>query len=188
MSVDLLTSEDQVLLSQIVDQRADALGILYDRYGRLLYSIAYHLVGNQQSAEEITLDVFRRVWEKADSYKADRASVRTWLTSMARNRSIDILRREGVRPEHNSISWTELNFEPSADGRSPETAVSQQMQRQKVHAALSRLPQEQQDVLVMAYFRGYSHSQIADQLEMPLGTVKTRIRLGMQKLRHMLQP
>lgn len=188
MAVDLATTEDQTLLSQIVKRQAEALGILYDRYGRLLYSVAYHLVGNQQLAEEITLDVFRRVWEKADTYRADRASVRTWLTSMARNRSIDILRREGVRPEHNSVSWTELTFEPSADGRSPETAVSRQMQRQKVHAALAQLPQEQQDVLVMAYFRGYSHSQIADQLEMPLGTVKTRIRLGMQKLRHMLQP
>jgi RNA polymerase sigma-70 factor (ECF subfamily) len=188
MSVDLLTSEDQALLSQIVNHQADALGILYDRYGRLLYSVAYNLVGNQQLAEEITLDLFRRVWEKADSYRADRASVRTWLTSMARNRAIDILRREGVRPEHKSISWTELNFEPHADGRSPEAAVSNQMQKQKVHAALAELPPEQQDVLIMAFFRGYSHSQIADQLEMPLGTVKTRIRLGMQKLRHILQP
>ncbi len=188
MSVDSVTTEDQVLLSQIVNRQAEALGTLYDRYGRLLYSVAYHLVGHQQLAEEITLDVFRRVWEKAGSYRADRASVRTWLTSMARNRAIDMLRREGVRPEHKSISWTELNFEPHAGGRSPETAVSQQMQRQKVHAALAKLPQEQQDVLILAYFRGYSHSQIADQLEMPLGTVKTRIRLGMQKLRHMLQP
>lgn len=188
MSVDSVTIEDQVLLSQIVNRQAEALGTLYDRYGRLLYSVAYHLVGNQQLAEEITLDVFRRVWEKADSYRADRASVRTWLTSMARNRAIDILRREGVRPEHKSISWTELNFEPHADGRSPETAVLQQMQKQKVHTALAQLPQEQQDVLILAFFQGYSHSQIAGQLEMPLGTVKTRIRLGMQKLRHILQP
>ncbi len=188
MSVDLATTKDEALLTQIVNRQPEALGMLYDRYGRLLYSVAYHLVGNHQLAEEITLDVFRRVWEKADSYRADRASVRTWLTSMARNRAIDVLRREGVRPEHNSISWTELNFEPSAKDRSPETAVSNQMQQQKVHAALAELPQEQQDVLFMAFFRGYSHSQIADQLEMPLGTVKTRIRLGMQKLRHMLQP
>ena len=188
MSVDLLTTEDQALLSQIVNHQAEALGTLYDRYGRLLYSVAYHLVGNQQLAEEITLDVFRRVWEKADSYRADRASVRTWLTSMARNRAIDILRREGVRPEHNSISWTELNIEPSAGGRSPETAVSNQMQQQKVHNALTELPQEQQEVLVLAFFHGYSHSEIANRLEMPLGTVKTRIRLGMQKLRHLLQP
>ena len=187
MSVDLLSAEDHVLLSQIAYHQAEALSVLYDRYGRLLYSVAYHLVGNQQLAEEITLDVFRRVWEKADSYRADRASVRTWLTSMTRNRAIDMLRREGVRPEHNSISWTDLTIEPQADGYSPETAVSRQMQKQKVHAALAELPQEQQDVLFMAFFRGFSHSQIADQLEMPLGTVKTRIRLGMQKLRHHLQ-
>lgn len=188
MSVNLLTVEDDALLSQVVNRQAEALSVLYDRYGRLLYSVAYHLVGNQQLAEEITLDVFRRVWEKADSYRADRASVRTWLTSMARNRAIDILRREGVRPESNSVSWADLALEPHADGYSPETAVSRQMQKQKVHAALAELPQEQQDVLILAFFQGYSHSQIAAQLEMPLGTVKTRIRLGMQKLRHHLQP
>ena len=187
MSVDLLTFEDQALLSQIVNQEAKALGILYDRYGRLLYSVAFHMVGEQRLAEEITLDVFRRVWEKAESYRADRASVRTWLTSMTRNRSIDILRREGARPEHNSISLTELNYELHADDRSPETAVSHQMQMQKVHAALEELPAEQQDVLVLAYFHGHSHSQIAERLDLPIGTVKTRIRLGMQKLRHTLQ-
>lgn len=188
MSVDYLAAEDQALLAFIVNRQAEALSVLYDRYGRLLYSVAYHLVGNQQLAEEITLDVFRRVWEKAASYREDRASVRTWLTSMTRNRAIDILRREGVRPEHNSISWADLTIEPYAEGHTPETAVSQQLQKQKVHAALAELPEEQQEVLVLAFFNGYSHSQIATQLAMPLGTVKTRIRLGMQKLRHTLQP
>ena len=187
MSVDLRTSEDQALLSKVANQEAGALAILYDRYGRLLFSVAYHMVGEQNLAEEITLDVFRRVWEKADSYRADRASVRTWLTSMTRNRAIDMLRREGVRPERNSVSWTELNFEPHTDSHSPETAVFLQMQKQQVHTALAELPQEQQEVLTLAYFYGYSHSQIASQLDMPIGTVKTRIRLGMQKLRHTLQ-
>ena len=188
MSKDLDSLEDQALLAKIVGHQPEALSVLYDRYGRLLFSVAYHLVGNQQSAEEITLDVFRRVWEKADSYRADRASVRTWLTSMTRNRAIDLLRREGVRPEHNSIGLADLTVEPYTDGNSPEAAVSRQMQKQKVHAALAQLPQEQQEVLILAYFGGYSHSQIATQLEMPLGTVKTRIRLGMQKLRHVLLP
>lgn len=107
---------------------------------------------------------------------------------MTRNRAIDMLRREGVRPEHNSISWADLTIEPHVDGHSPETAVSQKMQKQRIHAALADLPEEQQEVLVLAFFRGYSHSQIADQLAMPLGTVKTRIRLGMQKLKLVLQP
>lgn len=187
MSVDYPAAEDQALLVHIVNRQTEALSVLYDRYGRLLYSVAYHLVGNRQLAEEITLDVFRRVWEKAGSYRADRASVRTWLTSMTRNRAIDMLRREGVRPEHNSISWADLAVEPHADGYSPETAVFQQMQKQKVHAALADLPEEQQKVLLLAFFNGYSHSEIADFLDMPLGTVKTRIRLGLQKLRHLLQ-
>lgn len=188
MSVDLKTSQDQVLLRQITYQEADALSTLYDRYCRLLFSVAYHLVGDQNLAEEITLDVFRRVWEKADTYRADRASVRTWLTSMTRNRAIDMLRREGVRPEHNSIRWADLGVEPYADEHSPETAVSHQLQKQNVHNALAQLPPEQQEVLLLAFFGGYSHSQIANELELPVGTVKTRIRLGMQKLRLMLQP
>ncbi len=188
MSVDLLTVEDTALLREIANQEAEALAILYDRYGRLLFSVAYHMVGDNNLAEEITLDVFRRVWQKANSYRADRASVRTWLTSMTRNRAIDMLRREGVRPEQNSISWAELNVEPYTLGRSPETAVSHQIEMQKVHAALGDLPPEQQDVLILAYLRGYSHSQIADKLAMPIGTVKTRIRLGMQKLRNTLRP
>lgn len=186
MSGDLPTEEDQVLLRQIAAQEAEALATLYDRYGRLLYSVAYHMVGDQNLAEEITLDVFRRIWEKASSYRQDRASVRTWITSMARNRAIDMLRREGVRPEHNSISWAELLVEPHSGGRSPEAVVSHEMQMQTVHRALADLPKEQQDVLAMAYFQGYSHSQIANQLGMPIGTVKTRIRLGMRKLRQTL--
>ena len=95
MSVDLLTVEDTALLREIANQEAEALAILYDRYSRLLFSVAYHMVGDNNLAEEITLDVFRRVWQKANSYRADRASVRTWLTSMTRNRAIDMLRREG---------------------------------------------------------------------------------------------
>lgn len=188
MSADLMTTEDQTLLHKIARQDAAALAVLYDRYGRLLFSVAFHMVGDKALAEEIMLDVFRRVWEKAASYRADRASVRTWLTSMTRNRAIDMLRRESVRPERDSVSWDELLVEPHAANRSPETAVSQRIEMEKVHAALAKLPPEQQNVLAMAYFRGYSHSQIANQLELPIGTVKTRIRLGMQKLRQMLLP
>ena len=188
MSGDLISSEDHKLLHKIAHRETDALSVLYDRYGRLLYSVAYHMVGNQNLAEEIMLDIFRRVWEKADSYRADRASVRTWLTSMTRNRAIDMLRRESVRPERDSVSWDELLVEPRTTSHSPEMIVSHNIEMQKVHAALAKLPQDQQDVLAMAYFRGDSHSQIANHLQLPIGTVKTRIRLGMQKLRHMLLP
>ncbi|VAW41283.1 hypothetical protein MNBD_CHLOROFLEXI01-1673 [hydrothermal vent metagenome] len=188
MSGDPITIEDQQLLHKIIRREEAALSVLYDRYGRLLFSVAYHLVGNKALAEEIMLDIFRRVWEKAGSYRKDRASVRTWLTSMTRNRAIDMLRRESVRPERDSVSWEELLVEPPTASRSPELVVSHQIEMQKVHTALAELPKEQQDVLTMAYFYGYSHSQIANQLELPIGTVKTRIRLGMQKLRQILLP
>jgi RNA polymerase sigma-70 factor (ECF subfamily) len=166
--------------------RDDAMSELYDRYGRLVYTVALHAVGHQATAEEITLDVFRQAWQKADTYQPERAQVRTWLVSMARNRAIDVLRREAVRPEKNSLCWAVVMADPVADGENPETAVASNLRRQRVRRAITELPPEQQEVLLLAYYQGCSHSQIAEATGLPLGTVKTRIKLAMQKLRHAL--
>jgi len=186
-SIDCTKLDDKALVQLMIQDHEPALSELYDRYGRLIFSVAHHIVGSGVLAEEITFDVFQRTWDKAHTYRANRAKVRTWMVSMARNRAIDVLRREGVRPEHNSLSWTELIGEPTARGNSPETAVALTLRRQKVRSALTELPDEQRQVLALAYFGGYSHSQIAEECDLPLGTVKTRIRLGMKKLRHLLQ-
>jgi RNA polymerase sigma-70 factor (ECF subfamily) len=113
--------------------------------------------------------------------------VSTWLTSIARYRAIDVLRRQSVRPEQHSVDWSEevLDLIPGADD--PEEVADLALQRQRVHAAIAELPLDQKRVLALAYFNGYSHRQIAETLNQPLGTVKTRIRLAMQKLRHVLQ-
>jgi RNA polymerase sigma-70 factor (ECF subfamily) len=178
---------DESLMRLIVHAQAEALNTLYDRYSRLVYSMAYHAVGDPAVAEEITQDVFFRVWEKAGTYRSEQAKVSTWLTSITRYRAIDVLRRRGARPEKHSIGWEELAFgdEPSVDG--PEGAAEQALEGQRVRAAIAGLPLDQRRALSLAYFQGLSHSQIAEQLGEPLGTVKTRIRLAMQKLREVLQ-
>lgn len=185
--MDYSTFDDTVLLRQIARAQADALSVLYDRYHRLVFSLAYNVVGDSATAEEITLDVFTQVWQKAATYRVDRAKVSTWLTSITRYRAIDELRRRGSRVEQRSVAWDDLTVaaEPTVSG--PEVVVEFSMQRQKVRAAVAQLPEEQKEALGLAYFRGFSHTEIAEQLGQPLGTVKTRIRLALQKLRQLLE-
>lgn len=183
------TLDDAKLIILVTKGDTEALSELYDRYSRLVFGLALKTVGDQAIAEEITQDVFFRVWEKAGTYHSEQAKVSTWLTSIARYRSIDVLRRHGVRPESNSVAWPNLsaNAMPSTDGRGPEDKTEVAIQGERVRAAMAQLPIEQQQVLGLAYFHGYTHSQIAEALQTPLGTVKTRIRLGMQKLRQVLE-
>ncbi len=179
--------DDESLIRLIRQARGEALSELYDRYGRLVFSLAFNSVGDRATAEEITQDVFLRVWQRASQYRADRGKVSTWLTGITRHRAIDQLRRRGVRPEQHSVSWAEVSpgGEPVADG--PEEATSLALQRERVRAAVASLPEEQRQVLALAYFQGLSQSQIAEALDLPLGTAKTRVRLGMQKLRELLR-
>jgi RNA polymerase sigma-70 factor (ECF subfamily) len=178
--------EDTALIDLIIQKNEAALGELYDRYHRLVYSIAIHVVGRPEDAEEITLDVYTSIWEKADTYQPERAKVTTWLTRMARNRAIDVLRRESVRPMKHGVSWAQVSPEPAADSDRPESFAQLAMQKERLREAMASLPEAQQEVLALAYFRGYSHSEIASELNIPLGTVKGRIRSGMQKLRKLL--
>jgi RNA polymerase sigma-70 factor (ECF subfamily) len=183
--------DDGALIRQIANARPDALSVLYDRYGRLVYSLALNVLGDAESAEEVTQDVFVRVWEKAGTYRVEQAKVSTWLTSITRNRSIDLLRRRGVRPEGHSIGWEDLTADGSwrLDGRAPdpEEQAVQSIRGQRVRAAISNLPPEQQQALALAFFGGFSHTEIAARLGEPLGTVKTRIRMAMQRLRNLLE-
>jgi RNA polymerase sigma-70 factor (ECF subfamily) len=172
----------------IVQRDQEALGRFYDRYKRLIFSLVYAVVGQQEAAEEITLDVFATIWEKGHTYDPERAKVRTWLTRLARNRAIDHLRRESVRPNRDSLGWAEVNekYRPASGGPGPETAADLAMTKNRVREAIAALPDNQQEVLKLAYFDGYSHSEIARSLDLPLGTVKGRLRMAMQKLRRHL--
>lgn len=177
---------DETLIKLIAHAQADALSELYNRYNRLVFSLAFNIVGERNSAEEITLDVFTRVWERAETYRAERAQVNTWLMSITRYRAIDVLRQVKIRLETNSANWAELPTDRVPHVIGSEESVELTMQREKVRAALAQLPLNQKEVLALAYFKGYTHRQIAEVLDQPLGTVKTRIRLAIQKLRQIL--
>jgi len=186
--VNVALLDDSTLMGHIAQGQEAALSELYDRYGRLVMSVAYGVVQNRETAEEVTLDIFTIVWEKAGTYDDRRAQVSTWLTRMARNRAIDRLRREKVRPSQHSVSWAEMPVEPVLnETNDPETAVHLNLEQQRVRAAVARLSAAQREALALAYFQGYSHSEIAQILDEPLGTIKGRVRAGMQKLRDLLE-
>lgn len=185
--MDYSTLDDVELIGLVIRSEPAALSELYDRYSRLVFSIAYSLVGDYATTEEITQDVFVRVWERASQYRADQGKVSTWLISIARHRSIDMLRRQGARPDDHTVSWAESTIDGMPSDDNPEEAAELSLQRQRVRAAIAQLPEDQKRALALAYFNGYTHRQIAERLDQPLGTVKTRIRLAMQKLRQLLK-
>ena len=185
--VNYLNEDDKTLVRLITNDDPKALSALYDRYKILVYSLAANIVGIREAAEEITLDVFRQVWEKADMYHSEKATVKRWLMSITRYRSIDILRRRRHRLDPHSPLWSDSSPETLAAHDNPEEALELAMIRQKVTGAISKLPDEQKETLALAYFKGYTHNQIAEMLNEPLGTIKTRIRLAIQKLRQELR-
>ena len=178
--------DDEALMRLIALAQEQALGALYDRYNRLVYSMALNTTGDPGLAEEITQDVFLRVWNKAETYRSEQGKVVTWMSSITRYRAIDLLRKRGIRPEANRFDWADGVSPDLPDSMDVELEVEVAQRRQRVRTALAQLPPEQSQALAYAFFQGYSHSQIAEVLSEPLGTVKTRIRLAMQKLRQIL--
>jgi RNA polymerase sigma-70 factor, ECF subfamily len=185
--MDYTRFDDSVLMRLMARSKTGALSELYDRYGRLVYGLALQATGEPAAAEEITQDTFLRAWENAASYQPDKGKVGTWLASIARNRSIDLLRRKQARRENSQLSLDEMPSFALTDEENVEKKVDLRSRQRLVRQALSQLPADQREVLALAYFRGMTHEQIAKALSHPLGTVKTRIRLGMKKLRQCLQ-
>lgn len=179
--------DDPALLRLIARSQEGALVQLYDRYSRLVFSLAFAIVHDQDTAEEITLDVFLRVWQKAGTYRPELSKVSTWLAHITRNHAIDVLRRQASRHEQDTIPWDDSVLLSDSPGQSPPESMEDSLQRERIHRALAGLPPEQRQVLFMAYFEGYTQTRIAETLRQPLGTIKTRIRLAMQKLRDLLR-
>jgi RNA polymerase sigma-70 factor (ECF subfamily) len=178
---------DLDLVRAITDGDKAALGSLYDRYGRLVFSLAASISGDDASAEEITQDIFTQVWYKAATYQPELAAVSTWLTSMTRHRSIDLIRRLKVRPEGHQINWEDESTPEIPAETNVEGQAETDLQSQRLRHAMSALPEDQRHVLVLAYFQGYTQQEIAEICHEPLGTIKTRVRLAMQKLRLALE-
>lgn len=177
-------AEDLTLLARIVAQDAGALGELYDRYGRVVFGVLYRQLGAPEPAEEVAQDAFHAVWRRAASYRSDRGSVRTWLLAIARNAAIDWRRTKGKRLEREALidEAAELVEETRVDDR-----VITGLRAERVRAAVASLPPEQRTVLTLSFWSGLSQTEIADRTGTPLGTVKSRVRLGMAKLRDRLE-
>ncbi len=177
----LLADED--LISLVEGGDPAAFGALYDRHSRAAYSLAYRMMGEKQTAEDLLQDVFLKLWRSAGSYRAERGSVRTWVLSIVHNRAIDQLRSSASRRR------TQERVEATAVRSQPSEAFAESWrntQRQQVREALRTLPEEQLKILELAYFSGYTQVEMADLLDLPLGTVKGRMRLGLKKMRDYL--
>jgi len=181
------SKNDSTLIRLVANNDPEALSVLYDRYKTLVFSLAVNIVGNPEAAEDITLDVFTKVWEKADTYRSEKATVKRWICSITRYRSIDTLRRRSARPNSGNPQWSDFSPDTLPAQDNPEEEIELAMIRRKVTEAVSKLPEEQKEPLALAYFKGYTHSQIAEILNEPLGTIKTRIRLAIQKLQKELK-
>jgi RNA polymerase sigma-70 factor, ECF subfamily len=174
----LLADEDLIALAD--GGNTQAFAALYDRHARAAYSLAYRMMGERQAAEDLVQEAFLKVWRAAGSYRVERASVRTWILSILNNRGIDELRSSASRRR------TQDKVEVQTSTSQPSEAFTQtwrNSQRAQVREALRGLPPEQLKVLELAYFSGYTHKEIAELLGVPLGTVKGRMRLGLQKIR-----
>ena len=164
-------------------RRPEALAALYDESSSLVYTIVFRIVGNREDAEEVTLDVYSQVWRSAAGYQPDRATVAGWLTMLARSRAIDRVRS---RARSRGDERIETVMEAPDPARTPEQRSIASEEQARVRAALASLPDEQRRLLELACYSGMTQSELASSLGVPLGTVKTRMRLGMMRLREEL--
>lgn len=172
--------DDAVLLQRVAAGDSDALLSLHQRYVDLVYSMALRILGDSHLAEEVTQDVFLKLWQKGQRYDPRRGSFSTWLLSVTRFAAIDRLRREGRRPT------TSLHVgERTATAAQDWTRQAAWEQGRHLRLLLDQLPTEQRELIELAYFGGMTHRDLAEHLNLPLGTVKSRLRLGLQKLREL---
>ncbi|HEV3376518.1 MAG TPA: sigma-70 family RNA polymerase sigma factor [Thermoleophilaceae bacterium] len=184
MAADIRNLADEEVMQLVGEGNPRAFELLYDRHGGAAFSLAYRMVGNRVTAEDITQEAFLSIWRSRLRYDPSRGSVRSWVLGILHNRGIDALRRgavherrreaiEGVEERHEAPERTDVEAARREEARSLRTA-------------LDALPDDQRRTIELAYFGGYSHSQIAELLDEPIGTVKGRMRLGLDKLRRQL--
>lgn len=176
---------DEQVLTALAQRDLSALEDLYDRYSKIAYSLAYRIVGDRGTAEDVVQDAFLSVWRQAATYRRERGAPRTWLLSIVHHRSIDRLRSSAA--PSTTIPFDDL---PEDREEVDKPSIWQQawnnVRGDIVRRALERLPVEQKKSIELAYFSGYTQSEIAELMGVPLGTVKGRMRIGLQKLRAML--
>jgi RNA polymerase sigma-70 factor (ECF subfamily) len=182
---------DEALIARLAAGDTAALSLLYDRYAGAVYSLVARIVGDRQVAEDLLQEVFVRVWQRAGTFQGARGKPLTWVLGIAHNLAIDEVRRRRRRPLEADDRDEEgqliaLQALPSVDS-DPSDLAWERLRREQIVAALAQLPEAQRILIELAYFEGYTQSQLAARLGEPLGTIKTRMRLAAQKLRELLR-
>ena len=182
-----LADEDLISLTESADARAFAA--LYDRHSRVAYWLAYRMTGGRQAAEDLAQDAFLKVWLGAGTYRAERGSVRTWILSIVHKRGIDQMRSAASRRRTQDKAEAEAGT--AQERHEPSEAFAEAWRghrRERIEEALGTLPRGQREAITLAHFHGQTHTEIAQSLGLPLGTVKGRMRLGLKKLGEYLAP
>ena len=182
---------DRDLIARAAGGDEAAIAQLYDRYATVLYTVAYRIVGERADADEVVVEAFAQAWREAARFEPGRGSVAAWLTMIARSRALDLVRARARRERITGTAAADTPDQPPAMGAwqgDPADSLDRTDRRQQVLAALGELSPPQRQAIELAFFEGLSQSEIAERLKEPLGTVKTRVRLGMQKLRDRLRP
>ena len=174
---------DEALLHAVACGGVWALEPLYQRYSRLLYAVAYHMVGDHQMTENLLQEVFVAVWRRATLYAPHLGSARNWLISIMRHRAIDYVRSTGHRATVKEVSWEQAERNERMLLPDVWEQAWRSLQSAELRAALLTIPQEQRLVIELAYFQQWTHAEIAERYHLPLGTVKGRIRLGLLNLK-----
>jgi RNA polymerase sigma-70 factor (ECF subfamily) len=183
-ALDYGSLSDEALVRLLVQQDVRALDALYQRYSRPVFSLALKILGDREVVEEVVQEVFLRLWTRAQSFDPQRGKLLSWLLTITHHRAIDELRRRRSQPELDGLQEQLASAdEPATD---PSESYGQVEDRQAVQHALAQLPETQRKPIELAYYGGMTQVEISNALKEPLGTIKTRMRLGMQKLRGLL--
>lgn len=173
---------DEELISLFAQGDPAAFEVFYERHAGAAYSLAHRIMGGPAAAQEVTQDAFVSIWHSRERYDAARGSARVWLLSVLRNRAVDALRQRARRPMKAAVEAEEVLEFRAGEERTDEEAIRLDTSR-RLRGVLAELPIDQSQVLELAYFGGFTHSEIAEMLAIPLGTVKGRMRLGLERIR-----
>ena len=183
-STDFRSLADEELMELVRGGEVHAFEVIFDRHSTSAFSLAYRMCGRRSLAEDIVQDAFLSLWRSSSSYEPGRGSVRSWVLSVVHNRAIDAFRRQGPRDSRNVPDEGIAERLPAPDATDVE--VERRDDVRQVRSALDELPPDQRQVIELAYFGGFTHAQIAEMLDLPPGTVKGRMRLGLTKMRYVL--
>jgi len=184
MAQDLRDLADEDLMQLVRRGQAAAFDVIYERHSSAAYSLAYRIVGSRNGAEDVSQEAFLNMWRSGARYEHSKGSVRTWLLGIVHHRAIDFLRRATVHSKRRaSDEGMEERFEAA---ERTDVEVARRDEAKTVRTAMDTLPSEQRQVIELAYFGGFTHTEIAEMLETPVGTIKGRMRLGLKKMRDSL--